>query len=51
VIAGTDPVELDIFSAVARLQELVESHDYDGLTEYIAEIIPAFAAERASQAA
>jgi FlaA1/EpsC-like NDP-sugar epimerase len=48
VISGVNPVTVDMFTVVEKLQEMVDGHEYDDLTTYIAEIIPTFAAERAS---
>jgi hypothetical protein len=48
VISGVNPVTVDMFTVVEKLQQMVDGHEYDDLTTYIAEIIPTFAAERAS---
>jgi FlaA1/EpsC-like NDP-sugar epimerase len=47
-LAGVDPLPIDILSVVERLEQLVETHDHAGLEEYIAELMPEFAADRAA---
>jgi FlaA1/EpsC-like NDP-sugar epimerase len=45
-LTGSNPLSLDIVSAVQRLQELLGRRDQAGLLRYLDEIVPSFAAQR-----
>jgi FlaA1/EpsC-like NDP-sugar epimerase len=46
-LTGSSPLGLDILPAVQRLQYLLGTHDQIGLLEYLDEIVPSFAMQRA----
>ena len=46
-LKGSNPLPIDIFSAVDRFQELIATHDEANLLEYINEVVPSFPLERA----
>ena len=45
-LTGSNPLSLDILSAVERLHDFLGSHDQIGLLEYLDEMVPAFAMQR-----
>jgi len=47
-LAGSNPLSIDIFSAVGRFHEFIAAHDHAGLVQYIAELVPGFAQQRTS---
>lgn len=46
MLSGRNPLSIDVFSAVNRLQDLVSSHRHAELAEYLGELVPAFAKQR-----
>jgi len=50
-IAGSNPLSIDIFSAIGRFHDFIETHDDAGLVEYIGQLVPGFAQQRTSLSA
>jgi FlaA1/EpsC-like NDP-sugar epimerase len=45
-LTGSNPLQLEILPSVQQLQELIATHDQEGLLEYLDEIVPSFAMQR-----
>jgi FlaA1/EpsC-like NDP-sugar epimerase len=45
-LTGSNPLQLEILPAVQHLQNLIATHDQDGLLEFLDEIVPTFAMQR-----
>jgi FlaA1/EpsC-like NDP-sugar epimerase len=45
-LTGSNPLALDILPAVDKMQNLLVSHDQDGLLEYLDQAVPVFATQR-----
>ena len=48
-VTGSNPLSIDILSAVQQLQEYVAIHDQGSMLGYLAEIVPSFASQRATE--
>jgi FlaA1/EpsC-like NDP-sugar epimerase len=48
-ITGSNPLSIDILPAVQRLQDYLSIHDQISMLEYLNEIVPSFASQRATE--
>jgi FlaA1/EpsC-like NDP-sugar epimerase len=48
-LTGSNPLAIDILSSVQQLQEYLSNHDYISMLEYLDEIVPTFASQRATE--
>jgi len=48
-LTGSNPLEINILSAVQQLQEYISNHDHISMLEYLDEIVPSFASQRSSE--
>jgi FlaA1/EpsC-like NDP-sugar epimerase len=48
-VTGSNPLSLDILSAVQQLQDYLAVHDQNSMLEYLDEMVPSFASQRATE--